>query len=144
LGHRELTPDSPPRDIRCGNLDHGVNLPGHRLAVKRRQHQLPAVAVRVIVDHQDRRLAEQPTQHRVCFAGMKDARIAGEHLLDLVRIGHVHHRARRRDMQREDVAVAPRARRYELWPPLHHQHRLQPAGEPRSRRQRCRRYLAHA
>ncbi len=132
--HRELIPDRPPRDIRAGNLDHGVNLPGHRLAVKRRQHQPAAVAVHVIVDHQDRRLAEQPSQHRVCFAGVKDARIAGEHLLDLVRVGHVHHRARRRDVQREDVAVAPRACRHELWPPLDHQRRLQPTREPRSRR----------
>jgi len=76
------------------------------VAMKRRQHQSTPVAMHVLVEYEQRVVAEQPDQDQVRFAGMKDPRVAGEHRLDVGGIGEVHHLALQRFTQREHVAVA--------------------------------------
>jgi hypothetical protein len=134
----------PSGDVRRGDLRHQFGLAGHRVAMKWRQHQTAPVAVHVIVDHQYRIGTEQSGQHRVGLAGMEDARVAGEHLFDLGRIGKVHHRGNHRGANGEHLAVPAPTCGDEPRPVPQHEHRLHERRKPRSRRQRDRGYLTHA
>ncbi|GJO02434.1 hypothetical protein NJB1808e29_25690 [Mycobacterium marinum] len=97
-----------------------------------RQHHATPVAVHIVVDYQQRTLSEQSGQHRVGFAGMKDARVSGEHLLDHRRIGHIDHGAQPRHTQRENAAVATFAGGEESRGVPQHERSLHRAGKTRS------------
>ena len=66
---------------------------------------------------------------------MVDTRISGEDGLDIGRVGEVDERAHRSDPEGERLAVAPLARAEEPRPAPKHQSALNPAGQPRTRRQ---------
>ena len=51
--------DRPARDVVRGDLGHGRGLSRHGVAANGGEHLPPPVAVHVVVDHQNRSVAEQ-------------------------------------------------------------------------------------
>ena len=99
--------DRPARDLVRGRLRHQLDVAPHALAVERRQQQLALAHVRVLVERQQRVLAERVAEHgRVRLAGVEAARVAGEELLDELRLGDVDELSEEREAAAEDVAVA--------------------------------------
>ena len=96
----------PALDLPHGDLGHRLAVALHPLAVERRQQQLALADVRLLVEDQDRVLAEDRAQDLVALAGVEDARIAGEDLLDERRVGHHHPGPFVGDPDREHVAEA--------------------------------------
>ena len=134
--HRERLSDRPAGDIGRGDLGHHLGLAGDRVAVERLQHQPAPVAVHLVVDHQNRRRAQQAGQHRIRFARMVDRRITSEDLLDVGRVVEIHQRSHSGYPQCEGASVTPPVRRHETWPEAQHQHRLDHGRQWRPWRQR--------
>ena len=130
---RERPAHRPTGDVLRGDLGHQLGLPCDGVAMERRHHQSATVAMHVVVDHQDRAVAEQAAQHRIRFARMENPRVSGEHRLDVGRVGQIHHLAHHRVAQREHIAVAAPTRRHEPRPPAHHHEELHHRRKPRSR-----------
>ena len=95
----------PALDLTLGDRGHDRLVGLHALAVERRQQQLALTDVPLLVEHQQRAGAEQRLEQLVALAGVEDARVAGEDLLDRVGAGEDRPGVAE-DLQREDVAVA--------------------------------------
>jgi hypothetical protein len=79
--HRELPADRPAGHVGGRDPRHQLGLPVHRVPVERRQHQLAAVPVPLLVEQQHRAVPEHAAHDRVGLAGVVDGRVAGEHRL---------------------------------------------------------------
>jgi hypothetical protein len=90
--------------------------------------------VDIVVDDENRTVAEQSGQHRVRLTGVIHRRITGEHRLDVSRVGEIDQRPDRGDPQREDVAVAASAGGDDPRPVAQHEHRLDRGRQGRARR----------
>ena len=91
----------PALDLAGGDLGHLLAVALHALAVEGRQQQPALADVRLLVEHQDRVVAEDRAQDLVALAGVEDLRVAGEDLLDQLRVGDHHPGALVGDPQRE-------------------------------------------
>jgi hypothetical protein len=85
---------------------HDVAVGAHPLAVEGREHQLALGEMRRPVEQEERLLPERGLEDPVALARPEQLRIAPEHLPDGGGIGHEHHGRRRRQPQREGLAVA--------------------------------------
>ena len=74
----------PALDLARRHVGHRLLVAPHPLAVEGRQHQLALRHVGVVVEQQHGVAAEHRQQHHVRLAGMKQPRVAGEHLLHRV------------------------------------------------------------
>ena len=99
-------PRWPALDLACGDLGHRLPVALHPLAVEGRQQQATLAHVRLLVEDEDRVAAEDRGEDLVSLAGVEDARVAGEDLLDRLGVGEHHPGALVGDLQREHVAVA--------------------------------------
>ena len=93
---------------RSATLAHQLAVALHALAVERRQQQLALAHVLRVVEQQHGVVAERRGAGHVGLAGVEDRRVAGEDLLDVVRVGEHHRRALLADADREHVAVVAR------------------------------------
>ena len=98
--------DRPALDLARGDLGHRLAVGLHPLAVEGRQQQLALAHVGLLVEDEDRVLAEDRREDLVALAGVEDARVAGEDLLDRLGVGEHHPGPLVGDLQREHVAVA--------------------------------------
>ena len=89
-------PSRPALDLARGDLGHHLAVALHALAVEGRQQQLALADVRLLVEDEDRVLAEDRAQDLVALAGVEDVRVAGEDLLDVLRVGDASPRSPRR------------------------------------------------
>jgi hypothetical protein len=76
---RERRADRPALDL-CGRgRGHRLHVPAHRLPVEGRQQQLALRHVAMLVEREQRVLAQSVGQRRgVRLAGVEDGRVAGE------------------------------------------------------------------
>jgi hypothetical protein len=124
---REPLRARPRGDLALGDLAHQLPVALHALAVERRQQQLALRQMRVLVEDEHRAAAEHGPQDRVGLARAQHARVAGEDLLDRVRVREEDPRSLVDDPDREDVAVARAAA-------LHERHRPRDPAEGAERR----------
>jgi hypothetical protein len=96
----------PAFDLARRHLGHQRLVSLHPLAVKRRQQQLALLHVRVLVEQQHGVLAEHGQQDPVGLAGVDYARVAGEHLPQVLRVRKHHPRVLVEDPQREGLTEA--------------------------------------
>ena len=126
----------PALDLLAGDLGHQLAVALHPLAVERGQQQLALFHVRALVEQQQRVLAEHRQQDPVGLAGVEHARVAGEHLLDVLGIGQHHPRPLVDDPERERLPEARRALTLQPLRMARPDRGLERDGHPRSRRQR--------
>jgi endonuclease/exonuclease/phosphatase family metal-dependent hydrolase len=80
----------PALDLAGGDRLHLLAVALHALAVERRQQQPALADVALLVEHEDRVLAEQRPQDLVALARVEDPGVAGEDLLDHLGLGDDH------------------------------------------------------
>ena len=88
--------ERPALDLAGGDLGHLLLVALHALAVEGRQQQLALADVGLLVEDEDRVLAEDRAQDLVALAGVEDPRVAGEDLLDVLGVGDASPRCLRR------------------------------------------------
>ena len=96
----------PGRHLALGDLGDQIAEPLHLLAVKGGQHQLALSHVRVAVQQDHGIAADERLDHASPLAGMKDVGRRRVDLLHLAGVGDDHERRRRRQADREPLAVA--------------------------------------
>ncbi len=102
--------DRPAGHLALGGLGHHLHVAADALAVEGRQQELPLAHVAVLVECEQRVVAQRVAEReRVRLAGVEGRRVAGEDLLDERGLRHVDDAAEDREARREDVAVAPPA-----------------------------------
>ena len=103
----DLLAERPARHLALGGLGHHLHVAAHALAVEGREQQLALAHVALLVEREQRVLAERVAEReRVGLAGVEDRGVAGEDALHLGRVGHVDHAPEDREARGEDVPVA--------------------------------------
>ena len=103
----ERLPDAASAAIcALGDLAHRLAVGLHPLAVEGRQHQPALAQVLGAVEQQHRAVAEQRPQDALASPAQQRVGVAGEDLLDRLRVGGDDDRALGGEAQGEDVAVA--------------------------------------
>ena len=105
VAHRIGLAQGPALDLVARRLGHGLLVAAHALAMEGRKHQLALAHVRGVVEQQHGVVAQQRKKDPVCLAGVQEARVAGEDLLDRVGMGQEHPCALVGDLHGEHVAV---------------------------------------
>ena len=97
---RELAADRPAVHLARGLLRHHLGVAADALAVEGGQQQLALAHVAALVEREQRVLAERVAQGQgVRLARVEGRGVAGEHPLDLGRVGHVDHAAEDREVR---------------------------------------------
>ncbi len=124
----------PAVDLLGGDRRHRLAVALHALAVERRQQQLALAQMGLLVEDEDRVLAEDRAQDLVALAGVEDLRVAGEDLLDQGRVGDHHPVPLTGDPDREHLAEAGTALLQHPLRPARPDRGLQGPRHPRSGR----------
>jgi len=129
--------DGPTAHLRLRDLPDQVRVAAQRLAVEGGQHELALAHVLVLVQQEQRVLAQERREDPAAHAThVKAPRVAGEDLANQLRVREEHHAPVRRDADREHLAVAAPAALQEAVRPGEHRQRLQRGRHRGSWRQR--------
>ncbi len=96
----------PAVDLLRGDVGDQALVGLHPLAVEGRQQQLALGEVAVLVDDQQRVVAQDGTERVVVPAGVQHGRLLREDLADELRVGDRDEEAEADELERDDVAVA--------------------------------------